>query len=497
MPSSGLRTIRHSIAELTLDPVFIVRCRSTRRDWLLQAGAGFGGLALLDLLGARRGGRARAVDASFAGFGPVAPPGDGPERHLPVHGRGAEPSRYVRPQTRAQPPGRPAAAAELQAGDHAHGRRPRAAPGLAAEVEAARPEWDLGLRLAAAHRHLRRRHRGDPFLLVQRVEPRRGRLPDEHGLDAGRPSLAGELGDLRAGHREREPARLRRDAGHSSCAGGRRPAELGHGLHAGGLPGDAARQRCRADRQPENARRESARRGRKGSSISWAGSIAVISCSRLDQSELDARIKSYELAFRMQAEAPEAVDLSRETAETLALYGLDDPATETTGRLCLLARRLVERGVRFVQIYCGAGSKWDAHADIEGNHAQTCRAMDQPVAGLLKDLKRRGLLDETLVVWGGEFGRTPMSEKGNGRDHNPYGFTMWMAGGGVKPGIVVGKTDDLGLHAIEDRLHVHDIHATILHALGVDHTKLIYRHQGRPERPTVNEGQVFRGLFKV
>ncbi|MFI5457167.1 MAG: DUF1501 domain-containing protein [Isosphaerales bacterium] len=218
---------------------------------------------------------------------------------------------------------------------------------------------------------------------------------------------------------------------------------------------------------------------------------------RLDQSELDARIKSYELAFRMQAQAPEAVDLASETAATQILYGLDNPATESTGRLCLLARRLVERGVRFVQLYCGAGSKWDAHSDIEGNHARTCLAMDRPVAGLLKDLKRRGLLEQTLVVWGGEFGRTPMSEKGDGRDHNPYGFTMWMAGGGIKEGIVVGKTDQVGLHAIEDRLHVHDIHATILHALGVDHARLIYRHQGRPERPTVNEGGVFRGLLKV
>jgi uncharacterized protein (DUF1501 family) len=179
------------------------------------------------------------------------------------------------------------------------------------------------------------------------------------------------------------------------------------------------------------------------------------------------------------------------------VYGLDDPATETTGRLCLLARRLVERGVRFIQIYCGAGSKWDSHSDIEVNHARTCRAMDKPVAGLVHDLKRRGLLGQTLIIWGGEFGRTPMSEKGNGRDHNPYGFTMWMAGGGIKPGIVVGKTDEVGLHAIEDRLHVHDIHATILHALGADHARLIYRHQGRPERPTVNEGQVFEGLFQA
>lgn len=219
--------------------------------------------------------------------------------------------------------------------------------------------------------------------------------------------------------------------------------------------------------------------------------------ARPDQSELDARVKSYELAFRMQAEAPEAVDLSSETAACRSLYGLDDPATEPIGRLCLLSRRLVERGVRFIQIYCGAGGKWDAHSDIEGNHAQTCRAMDKPVEGLLRDLTCRGLLDQTLVVWGGEFGRTPMSEKGNGRDHNPYGFTMWMAGGGVKEGIVVGKTDELGLHAVQDRLHVHDIHATILHAMGVDHNKLIYRHQGRPERPTVNEGHVFRGLLNA
>jgi hypothetical protein len=219
--------------------------------------------------------------------------------------------------------------------------------------------------------------------------------------------------------------------------------------------------------------------------------------TRFDQSELDARIRSYELAFRMQAEAPEAIDLGNESAETLALYGLGDPTTETTGRLCLLARRLVERGVRFIQIYCGAGSRWDSHSDIETNHARACVAMDQPVAALVKDLKRRGLLEQTLVIWGGEFGRTPMSEKGNGRDHNPYGFTMWMAGGGVRPGLVVGKTDDVGLHAIQDRLHVRDVHATILHALGADHTRLIYRHQGRPERPTVNEGQVYHGLFEA
>jgi hypothetical protein len=215
---------------------------------------------------------------------------------------------------------------------------------------------------------------------------------------------------------------------------------------------------------------------------------------RGDNSELEARIRSYELAFQMQAHAPEAVDLSSETAETKALYGLDDKETARFGRNCLLARRLVERGVRFVQCYHGAGSKWDAHKDIEGNHAAMCREMDKPVAGLLADLRRRGLLDETLVVWGGEFGRTPQSEKGDGRDHNPTGFTMWMAGGGVRGGTVHGTTDEIGLHAVENRLHVHDLHATILYLMGLDHKKLVYFHAGRPERVDANEGRVYNAI---
>jgi len=215
---------------------------------------------------------------------------------------------------------------------------------------------------------------------------------------------------------------------------------------------------------------------------------------RDDNSELNARIRSYELAFQMQAHAPEAVDLASETAETKALYGLDHKATAAFGRNCLLARRLVERGVRFVQCYHGAGSKWDAHKGIEANHATMCREMDKPVAGLLADLNRRGLLDETLVVWGGEFGRTPMSEKGDGRDHNPTGFTMWMAGGGVRGGTVHGTTDDIGLHAVENRLHVHDLHSTILYLMGLDHKKLVYYHAGRPERIDANEGHVYTGI---
>jgi len=212
------------------------------------------------------------------------------------------------------------------------------------------------------------------------------------------------------------------------------------------------------------------------------------------QTELDARIRSYELAFRMQAHAPEAINLAEETEETQKLYGLDDKKTQSYGRCCLMARRLVERGVRFVQLYHGTGSKWDAHKGIEKNHGDRCAESDKPVAGLLKDLKRRGLLDETLVVWGGEFGRTPMSEQGDGRDHNPTGFTMWMAGGGVKGGQTIGATDELGFHAVEDRLHVHDLHATILDLLGLDNMLLTYMHKGRPERPTQNEGAAYRKI---
>ena len=213
--------------------------------------------------------------------------------------------------------------------------------------------------------------------------------------------------------------------------------------------------------------------------------------TRTDNTELEARIRAYELAYQMQAEAPKVVDLSAETDATKALYGMDKPETSVYGRNCLLARRLVENGVRFVQLYSGAGSKWDAHAKLEENHSKLCRAVDKPIAGLLSDLKARGLLEETLVIWGGEFGRTPMSEQGGGRDHNPNGFTMWMAGGGVRGGQAIGATDDLGLYAVEDRMHVHDIHSTILHLLGMDHTKLIYPHKGRPERIDLNEGHAY------
>jgi hypothetical protein len=216
-------------------------------------------------------------------------------------------------------------------------------------------------------------------------------------------------------------------------------------------------------------------------------------------SELSARIASYELAFRMQSAAPDAVDLSREAESTREMYGLNHPRTAEFGTRCLLARRLVERGVRFVQLYSGGGPitvQWDAHDDVDANHEKMCGMTDQPIAALLTDLKRTGLLDETLVVWGAEFGRTPVSQKGGrGRDHNATGFTMWLAGGGVKPGATVGSTDEIGLNAVDDRAHVNDIHATILHLMGLDHKRLTFLHNGRDERLTDVGGQVIEKLL--
>jgi hypothetical protein len=210
---------------------------------------------------------------------------------------------------------------------------------------------------------------------------------------------------------------------------------------------------------------------------------------REDDTTLEARIRSFELAYALQKSGPEVVDLSTETEETKSLYGLDQPETAVFGRNCLLARRLVERGVRFVELYCGSGSGWDAHTNLEANHKKWCKASDQPVAALLEDLERRGMLQDTLVVWGGEFGRTPFNEKGNGRDHNPWGFTMFFAGGGVRGGQTIGATDEIGLRAVERPAHVHDIHASILWLLGLDHLRLTYQHNGRAERPTIVAGE--------
>jgi len=214
--------------------------------------------------------------------------------------------------------------------------------------------------------------------------------------------------------------------------------------------------------------------------------------ARPGDSALEARIASYELAFRMQSAAPESVDLAKETPVTRKLYGFDEKSTADFGRKCLLARRLVERGVRFIQIYSGTnvGDDWDAaHEDLVGSHEKMARKIDLPIAALLADLKGRGLLDSTLVVWSGEFGRTPLSQGKNGRDHHPYGFTMWMAGAGIRGGQVLGATDEFGVQAVDMRVDAHDVNATLLRLTGLDHEKLTYFYQGRDQRLTDVHGQ--------
>jgi hypothetical protein len=217
-----------------------------------------------------------------------------------------------------------------------------------------------------------------------------------------------------------------------------------------------------------------------------------------DDDELSARIRAYDLAFRMQTDAPEIFDLSGETQETLDLYGVGVEPTDDYGRRCLLARRLVEQGVRFTVVVSGGGPgnlQWDAHSDIEENHLRMASETDQPVAGLLTDLRRRGMLDSTLILWGGEFGRSPEAQGRKGRDHHNVGFSMWMAGGGIQGGRVLGATDDIGMHAVRDRCHFRDIHTTILHQLGLEQDELTWLHEGRQERLTLIEGRVIEEIL--
>lgn len=222
---------------------------------------------------------------------------------------------------------------------------------------------------------------------------------------------------------------------------------------------------------------------------------------REEDSRLSARIASFELAYRMQTAAPEAFDVANESEATRGLYGIGDSTTDIFGKQCLLARRLIERGVRCVQVYHTQTAKrsscqlWDQHGGLRQELPANCAATDKPIAGLLKDLKSRGLLDETIVLWGGEFGRTPTAESDNGREHHPFGFTMWMAGGGTRGGLAYGETDEYGWHAVDKRVHVHDLHATILHLMGIDHTRLTYRYAGRDYRLTDVYGNVVHDLL--
>jgi uncharacterized protein (DUF1501 family) len=224
--------------------------------------------------------------------------------------------------------------------------------------------------------------------------------------------------------------------------------------------------------------------------------LQTLNRERLAQDQVNPQvegvIESYELAFRMQSEVPRVMDLSQETAATKAMYGIGEDGSDRYGKQCLLARRMVEAGVRFVEV--GSGG-WDQHRDLKNDHERNAESVDKPIAGLLADLKQRGLLKDTLVIWGGEFGRTPFAQNTDGRDHNNKGFTIWMAGGGTKAGYSYGATDDYGAEAVENKVHIHDFHATILHMLGLNHEKLTYRYAGRDFRLTDVKGEVVKGIL--
>jgi hypothetical protein len=458
----------------------------SRRDWLIQSGGGFGALGLLGLLADdcaaaaaspiwRRAARAKSVIFLFMEGGPSHIDMLDPKPKLNELAGRPLPASFKPVITPMGEAGSPLMASQRKWKQHGEGGLwfsdwlPHLAT-CADELTVVRSCWQNGLN-----------HVGGVCQM------------NTGSVLAGRPCLGSWVSYGLGSENQNLPGfvvLLDNEAG--VVAGG--PRNWGPGFMPAVYQG--IRLRGGAEPIPNLANPEGIDEARQRSKLEYLGRLnRRHALDRPEQTELDARIKSYELAFRMQAEAPEAVDLASESAETRALYGMEQKETATFGRNCLLARRLVERGVRFIQLYHGAGAKWDSHSELEKNHSALCRAMDKPVAGLLKDLKRRGLLDDTLVIWGGEFGRTPMSEKGDGRDHNPYGFTMWFAGAGMPGGRTVGTTDEVGLHAIEDRLHVHDLHATILHLLGLDHTKLIYRHKGRPERATLNEGEVSARLM--
>ena len=317
---------------------------------------------------------------------------------------------------------------------------------------------------------------------------------------AGRPSLGawlayglGSLNDDLPGYVVLESGRI--PVGGLSCfSNGFLPANYrGVVFHQGkaALPDLAPRERAPEVQRAKVALVEQINRGTQ---------------ARLDDADgvLDAIIRNYETAFGMQTAVPDVTNFADETAETLSLYGIDRPETEAFGRQCLAARRLVERGVRFVQLLpvrLPKYDQWDQHEHLEEGHRANATATDRPIAALIKDLRRRGLLDRTLLVWGGEFGRTPMehtmpadTHSRDGRGHNPYGFSMWLAGGGVRPGTIYGRTDEYGLYAIENPVHVHDLHATILHLMGIDHTQLTFRYGGRDFRLTDVYGRVVEGL---
>ncbi|MAG94132.1 MAG: hypothetical protein CMJ48_10325 [Planctomycetaceae bacterium] len=466
----------------------------TRRDFLLNAGCGFGGIALASLLRGESG-RARAADAAPSPLAPKEPHFEGTAKRvifLFMHGGPSHVDLFDPKPDLVKFNGQPLPASfgEVMT------RRNVAKNTLLGPIKPFRPRGESGLEISDFLPHIA--ERADDLCVIRSCHgdavnhPQSVYQMNTGNILMGKPSLGSWVAYGLGTENQSMPAFVVLPDPEGGLKGG--PPAWGSGYLPATFQGTTMRpgKNPILNLQPQPG-------------VSSAQQLASLDLVRqlnnrhLAQrdfdGELSARVNSYELAFRMQSAAPEMVDVSGESQATHALYGLDRKETQEFGQRCLLARRMIERGVRFVQLYSGGRNGWDAHNDVLDNHTTYATRTDKPIAGLLTDLKQRGLLKDTLVIWAGEFGRMPMNERGKGRDHNPWGYSVWMAGGGVKPGMAYGATDAIGLRAAENTVHINDFHATILHLLGFDHEELSFFHNGLDDRLTGVAGEVVQDVL--
>lgn len=448
---------------------------STRRQFLCQAGGGFGGLALADLLAAEGPSRSSGLSASH--FAPRA------KRviYLFMHGGPSHVDLWDPKDALVRYAGQ----ALPESFGSVMTRRDVAKNPLLAPIKPFRPRGQSGLEMSDFLPRMA--EVADEFCVLRSCHgdsvnhPQSVYQMNTGSILMGRPSLGSWVAYGLGSENRDMPAFVVMPDPKGGLKGG--PPAWGSGF----LPASFQGTTMRAGENPIlNLKPGGGMSGkRQRMALDYARQLNERHLMARDfDDDLLARVQAYELAFRMQAAAPDIVDVSRESETVKKLYGIDAKETREFGMRCLIARRMIERGVRFVQLYSGDTNGWDAHDDVKQNHSAYCRATDKPVAGLLRDLRGRGLLDDTLVIWGGEFGRMPMSEQGKGRDHNPWGYSVVLAGAGVRGGMAYGATDDVGLRAVENKVHVRDLHATLLHLIGLDHKRLTFLHHGLEERLT-------------
>ena len=465
---------------------------TSRRDFLMRAGGGFGGLALAHLLGSDRSLAGSAFPKAASVHAPHFKPRAKRVIYLFMHGGPSHVDLWDPKPDLIRHAGQPLP----ESFGEVMTRRAVAKNPLLAPIRPFKPRGQSGIEISDFLPHMAQH--ADDFCVLRSCHgdsvnhPQSVYQMNTGSILMGRPSLGSWVAYGLGSENENMPAFVVMPDPTSGPKGG--PSAWGNGYLPATFQGTTMRPGAHPILNLKPAHNISDEQQRSTFELIQNLNTRHVA-ERGFSDELNARLNAYELAFRMQTEAPDLVDISRETEATRHLYGIDQEPTREFGTRCLLARRMIERGVRFVQLYSGGTNGWDAHENVDENHTQYCRATDLPVAGLLTDLKQRGLLDDTLVIWGGEFGRMPMSEQGKGRDHNPWGYSVVLAGGGVRGGLAYGATDAVGLRAVDKKVHVHDLHATLLHLLGFDHTKLTFFHNGRDQRLTDVEGDVVKEIL--